>query len=550
MKKLSKHFSILFIPVIIVFFICQASFIAVDSDYSNLVLEANDILHGNVFLRDWNLTGLSFFTTDLLYFIIAVLFGSVSKSAIFIATGLMSAVAVILGYYLCESKKMTVYDKFIYLFLCLIPANFAMLSMRAHTGAVIWAFFSILLLQQDMKQPKLSKRIWALILLSLGYAGDPITLILGILPLALYCFVSLVNQRLDLEKKISFEKKIALCVVAVFLGTVLDKFFFLIGGANKNSFLSMRVFEPFENWHDKTILYFQSLLSLGDASFMGQPIISLQTIPFFANTVLIILGFILVFRSIWKWLKADEHDFISVVLSIGFLIISLLYIITDISVDLMSSRYIATYIIVFAVLIVRNKDWLFSFVRFNKKIAPISLMILLIVSFSFKASALLHEKKATVSQEGLAAYLEEKELQTGFASFWNASSVTVLSHGNVKVRAIIYNSGFYDSFNWFCKNSWYKEPSYFVISDANDSFGITPERTALFCGSPTEILHYENYEIYVYESDISGCLHVNCLEDHTVIPLELYRNAATKLEFDYCLLENGGILYEIGRAHV
>ena len=45
-----------------------------DSDYSNLILEASDILHGNFFMNGWTQTGISFFTTDMLYYLIAVAF--------------------------------------------------------------------------------------------------------------------------------------------------------------------------------------------------------------------------------------------------------------------------------------------------------------------------------------------------------------------------------------------------------------------------------------------------------------------------------------------
>ena len=41
-----------------------------DSDYSNLILEASDILHGNFFMNGWTQTGISFFTTDMLYYLI------------------------------------------------------------------------------------------------------------------------------------------------------------------------------------------------------------------------------------------------------------------------------------------------------------------------------------------------------------------------------------------------------------------------------------------------------------------------------------------------
>ncbi len=61
----------------------------IDSDYSNLILEAADIISGNVLLNDWIQTGISFLTTDLLYYVIAVLFNGVSRNSYLVASGLM-----------------------------------------------------------------------------------------------------------------------------------------------------------------------------------------------------------------------------------------------------------------------------------------------------------------------------------------------------------------------------------------------------------------------------------------------------------------------------
>lgn len=60
-----------------------------DSDYSNLILEASDILHGNFFMNGWTQTGISFFTTDMLYYLIAVAFIGICQESYWIASGIM-----------------------------------------------------------------------------------------------------------------------------------------------------------------------------------------------------------------------------------------------------------------------------------------------------------------------------------------------------------------------------------------------------------------------------------------------------------------------------
>ena len=543
MKKNLRFAYVLAVPILILFVIYQMTFIPIDSDYSNLVLEANDILKGNYFLSDWNLTGISFITTDLLYFITGSLFGSVSELSYYIATGLMISFEIILAILLCRHEHGTSFDGiFVFLF-CGVPCHFAMMSLRAHTGAMCCVFLAILFLHKDNKRPNVYNKIVATVALSLGCAGDAITLITGVLPLILYYVITLLTSKETEKGKMILWRYIFICASAAFLGVLAEKVFFFVGGANKNAFLSSRTFEPLEDWGDKFLLYIRSISLLGDASFWGERLLSLKTISFFINTIYLLLGFTLVFRSVLRLVFGGENDFISSVLSIGFLFLSIIYVITDISKDVNSSRYLATYIAVFAVLIVRNRDWLFAkVVNYKKTILALTFGCALI-SFGFRTVGIFTQNKNETTQMRLAAFLEEKDLHSGYASFWNSSSVTVLSDDSVKVRSIIYNGFFFDFHNWFSKDSWYKEPAYFVVCEENDLFGVSPDNVKELFGNPDDILNCEEYIILVYDSDISNSIHMNCMDDGTILPKELFRNSEVTIRNNECIIDVEGFLY-------
>ena len=60
-----------------------------NSDSACMMLEARDILSGNIFLSDWNLTGISFITTDLPWYILGTAVFGVGLNAFRLSVFLM-----------------------------------------------------------------------------------------------------------------------------------------------------------------------------------------------------------------------------------------------------------------------------------------------------------------------------------------------------------------------------------------------------------------------------------------------------------------------------
>lgn len=89
MKKNKQIIKVVFVLLVsilywwVLFFLVRKG-ATYSSDDGVFVLEANDILHGNIFLSGWNLTGISFWASDLLLYIVGVLFAGVSVKAVYI----------------------------------------------------------------------------------------------------------------------------------------------------------------------------------------------------------------------------------------------------------------------------------------------------------------------------------------------------------------------------------------------------------------------------------------------------------------------------------
>lgn len=504
----------------------------ITSDYSNLILEADDICRGNILLNGWILTGISFITTDLLYFVIGVIFCGVSERAYIIAIALMvtAMFGAAIGLISVREKKHKLQLKELFIFLSIagIPTAFALSVLRAHTAVITWVFLEIYITYKLINK-QYKKELWLfsllIVLIIMGTMGDAVSLLLGAIPMLLVCgyltcVVGGVNSK-------GLAKLFCIILFAVVLGMIFDKLYFYISSANKNDFLGRKKFEPIEHWGSKLVLWLQAILMMVGADFFAKPLISINTIFYFVNTVILILGVYIIIRNTIFFLKKQKYDYVTFILGCGFIIVSVVFILTDIGTDLLSARYIAYAPAMLAIIVIRYLNEIE-----NRKFYCFIIILSLLSLIGKVTDVIKLNPSPALAQKELAKYLEDNNLENGYSSFWNASSVTVLSKNNVKVRAIQKLDRGFEKFAWFCKKEWYLEPAEFVVLDTEDSgFNVNSENVLGFWGAPKDIKLCGKYEIWCYDTDISDLL-VNGLEDSRLYAFELYNNGHIKREGD------------------
>lgn len=488
-----------------------------NSDFANLVLEGNDILHGNFLLSGWNLTGISFIASDLLLHTIGVAFKGISPEATVIASSIAIWGLTIVCFLLLHDKKGKITNLYGYLFFVAVaafPCDFLINVGRCHTACIVESLFALYLLNSahndGNKRIYYTKLVLSLILFSLAALSDAdsiITIIVSVL------LVSLWNAVYDYVRDGIINKRhltnLFVGAFSIVLSFIFDKLFYLIGGANKNSFFERITFIPLENYIDKIKIYFSAVFQLFDADFPGKKLFALDTVFYFIRVLIIILAFIFIVYNIVQLIRRKNDDYITAVLSVGVMLVSVVFIITNIAVDTAGARYIGTFPALFVVIIVRtitnlNINWDKLYGLIVGKVIYILSCLALIVNIMIPLP--FGEISHLEQQEQLISVLEENGLHCGYASFWNASSTTVISHNKVRIRAVLGSDGKIEMFNWFCKNEWYTEPAYFAVVSDDDMYGMTYENVKSVLGEPKEILETESSQIMVYDFDISTYL--------------------------------------------
>lgn len=101
--------------------------------------------------------------------------------------------------------------------------------------------------------------------------------------------------------------------------------------------------------------------------------------------------------------------------------------------------------------------------------------------------------------------LEQNNLSYGYATFWNANALTVVSDSKVKVRNIDINNSAITKDSYQSQNSWYKDQpgqdTYFVLASAQEYQTMQKNNNPLI-GKAVKTIPTDNYTILVFNENI------------------------------------------------
>lgn len=502
MKKAIKILlAVLFAVGFAVYLISEISKQPINSDGACMLLEAKDVLSGNILLSDWHLTGVSFITTDLPWFVVSVAVFGVSLRAYHLACFLMYAFMVLCALPLVfyrVSDRLTAF--FALLGSGLVPTTYALSHSFVHTSVFGLSFLAVYLVIRFNDTGKRSFLVLFSIVTCLACCGDRTALLLIVLPAVLLAIIGKIKRSAGVFAVLS-------CV----FGMAFEKLYCLIGGADWNDYYTS-YFSEISEIPRNIGLYIEYVLRLINSCFFGKDLFSVKTAVFAVKILVCAFALFLLGREIKKLIKNKDFDIPSVMLGMGFITMTAVLWLTTYTTDITTGRYIAFLPMMLAISVARN----FKPTGFLRIIsAALGIML-------FASSVMPHGSpySAENSFSRLSSYLERENLTEGYAAFWDSSVLSAYSGGKLSVRAIKYEDGRLSPRVWFCKNSWYDEPASFIIvrnspSPEEDTYryngifttrlgygfdyGITEENVKSVLGEPRETRSFENYSILIYD---------------------------------------------------
>jgi len=473
-----------------------------NSDEANILLMANDMLHGNVFLHGWNVSDVPFITTELPEIALLVwLFGlhlNTAHIAAALTYTLVVAVAMLLAKGRARGPK-AIARMALVLAIMLAPQPgigiFVMIFSVGHIGTALPVMLVWLILDRFAVPPLTFRRHWwvpVVVAVMLGWAlmADPLVLVIAIFPLLVVCLARVLTGLFTgLRNGPGFRA----------LPQVLASRWFefsLAGGAgigylvvwagrrlltNAGGYVQQPV--PFSldggRWFMQARVVVHGVLEMFGAYFVpgnainylspgkyvvGPPLSGLEQ-AFAISRVLCMIMAVWGACAIARRFFFRDADFVSQLLLVGIVANLAAYIPSSLADHTaLNVREIAPVLPFAAVIAGRmlGDRLLWGPVRefrlrgLSRPVRVKLLAVPLVVLFGWYSFGLFYQADTPAAPNPFAqleAFLEANHLTYGVGGYWNSSVITVDTGGAVTIRAV--TPACLQPYQWESKNEWY-----------------------------------------------------------------------------------------------
>jgi hypothetical protein len=485
---------------------------AENSDEANILLMANDMLHGNVTLSGWNVSDVPFITTELPQIAVLVGIFGLRLGTAHIAGAMTYTLVVAVGMLLAKGRARgwaAVARMALALAIMLAPQPgvgiFVMIFSVGHIGTAVPVMLTWLVIDRLWPPGRTTvadlRRRWyvpVIVALLLGWAlmADPLVLVIAVLPLLAVCLIRLVSSAVGgarrggglrgLRQGIAdrlFEVSLAVAAgigyVIVLIGRGLLS---SAGGYHQQPVLYALDATRTWFWHSRVVVH--GLLEMFGAYFVpGQdprhPLTHLDQAIALTRLVTVVLA-VWGACAIARRMFFRDADFVSQLLLAGIIANIFAYVPSTLAAHTaLNTREIAPVLPFAAVLAGRMLgDRLVSgplasvrlprFARSGAGGAGASasasasslrvrlIAIPLVALFGWYSYGLFRQANTPPAPEPLAKlanFLEDNHLHYGLGGYWEASVLTVETGGKVTVRAV--TPACMQPYEWESKPSWY-----------------------------------------------------------------------------------------------
>ena len=502
-----------------------------NSDESNDLLMAWDLLHGNALLHGWHLSDVSFYTTELPQYAVLVRLLGLHTETAHVAAAMTYTLVVVLAVLLARGSAAKVSRlqarprMLLTAGLMFAPqlgvGVFVLLLSLGHIGTAVPLMLIWLVLDRgDWFKPRWLVPGIAGLLMAWALIADPLVLVVGIVPLVAVCAVRVIREvsaagrrpdRLSgwlggsLQAQWYEVSLAAAAILAWGLASLVSWVLRASGGFILHP-LGYQL-APVRTWPKHAWVTAEGLLALFGAKPDGPAAAMAFALVHLASVALVAWAMCRVARHFLSW-----PDMISQILLIAMVVNVVLYVPSTLAdaTDL-NAREFAIVLPFGAVLAGRT---LASGLRVRTDEGPSwpgrqkwlkwvasALLAAYAASLGYAAA----QPPVPAADQQLAAFLAAHHLTSGIGGYWESSVVTVGSGGAVTVRAV---QGTLQPYLWEAKSSWYDPASQratFLVTDSAPGFFNywQPDPRALAAlGKPVRTYHLGPYTVYVWDKNL------------------------------------------------
>ena len=509
-----------------------------NSDESNDLLMAWDMLHGNLLLHGWYLSDVSFITTELPQYLMLERFFGLHTDIAHVAAAMTYTLVVVLAVLLARggagagrtSGRAAAPRMLLTAGLMFAPqlgvGVFVLLLSLGHIGTAAPLLLTWLVI--DRLRPLWAVPVIVGVLLTWVLVADPLVLLVGIIPLVAVCAIriarelSLAQRRggpgwaRDALRARACELSLAVAaIIAVGLASAVSRLLRASGGF----FLHPVPYQlaPVHTWPKHAWVTGEGLLALFGARPQGPAAALAFALLHLAGVALVAWAMARVARHFISW-----PDMISQILLVAMVINVVAYVPSTLAdaTDL-NAREFAIVLPFGAVLAgralapslpaglrwagLRWADLGWAGLPRRRRVAAL-LAGALLAGYAASLGYAAAQPAVPPANARLATFLAAHHLTSGIGGYWESSVVTVGSDGAVTIRAVL--PGTLQPDLWEAKGSWYSSGpnrATFLVTDSAPGFfnHWQPSPAALAAlGRPATTYHVGPYTIYVWNKNL------------------------------------------------
>jgi hypothetical protein len=413
--------------------------LATNSDGASQALQAWDMLHGNLLLHGWQLSDVSFYTTELPEYMLVELVRGLNADVVHVASAVTYTMVVILAALLARSTatgRAALARVLVTAGVMIAPQLVAgvsiVLSSPDHFGTSVPVLAVWLIL--DRARPRWYVPILAAVLLAWAVVADQLVLIIGVLPLVVVCTTRLyqaaVIERRPLKRQGYDLALLAAAVVAAAAADVAYKILRASGGyllhPPPDQFLANGQLIP-----RSLSVTGEGLLLLGGADFFGH-----ELSPGTVVLLLHLAGVILAGLGTWVAAKRflRDRNLVDQLLVVAIAANLAAYIVSTRSFGISGTREIAPVLPFAAVLAGR----LLAERLLTARLAPA--LIVVLAGYLAGLSYSVVQPPAPTPNQQLISWLTAQQLTSGLGGYWQANDITLATSNRIRIRPLSFSA--------------------------------------------------------------------------------------------------------------
>jgi hypothetical protein len=433
--------------VLMLAYLAAAGTVPVLSDGAGNALQAWDMLHGNLLLHGWWVTDVSFYTTELPQYMLIEAFGGLRTEVVHIAAAMTYTMLALLAAFVARGRARGtegIVRALLAAGIMLAPQPLAptwiLMSSPDHVGAAVPVL--VLLLILDWARPRWYIPVIACVLLAWATVGDPVTLIVGVAPLALACALRAVRglARREGLRAVWYELSLAAAaVIAVGLTNVANHLVRSLGGFTTNPGVSKLV--PLAVVSKNVSLGVQSFLAIFGADFAAVHGLRNETFAalHLAGVVLVLAAVVV---AAWRLLRylGGRSDLVVDVLVIAVVANVAGYFLGFRIPNIYAAHEIGPVLALGAALAGRTlggapRLWTRAAARLRSWLLPAFAagLACYAVMLGFAAT----RAQTPPSNAALSGWLTSHGLHSGLAGYWQGTSVTLDTGGRIDMVSVV-----------------------------------------------------------------------------------------------------------------